>query len=91
MLTYTFAMQHRNPRRSPAMDRAMTVAAPDAGLELTVEQVATLAALKQIRDQAGGALCAVCGAAARCCVALPAEQRASTAARAPASYGCEER
>ena len=46
----------------PAMEHAMTVAAPDAGLKLTDEQAATLAALKQIRDQAGGALCAACGA-----------------------------
>jgi hypothetical protein len=44
------------------MEHAMTVAAPDAGLKLTDEQAATLAALKQIRDQAGGALCAACGA-----------------------------
>jgi putative intracellular protease/amidase len=73
------------------MDHTMTVAAPDAGLQLTAEQKATLAALKQIRDQAGGALCAVCGAAGRCCAALPAEQREATAARAPASCGCEER
>lgn len=45
----------------PAMEHAMTVAAPDAGLQLTAEQAATLAALKQIRDQAGGALCVVRG------------------------------
>ena len=51
--TFLPAWPNRHHSRFLAMD--MTPAAPDAGLQLTEEQKATLALLKEIRDKASGA------------------------------------
>ena len=67
----------------------MTAALPDDGLQLTDEQAATLATLKKIRDQAGGAWHdaprATHAAALRC------QPQRCMAAAAPhmASCGCD--